>query len=171
MWNFPKWKIILLGANDWYDNFCLFALINLNFWKHVLIIFVSSVEGLVQTIGGIHTAGSLQVLLLQVCFVVVAVDSFTYSHILFFIFFISFVFIIQALIPFSMVGSLLFLRARYTVVQYAGAAVIVTGVVVALWPNLLHSKVMSTIFFLHAHTVDMHARAHKHTSTRTRTRT
>jgi drug/metabolite transporter (DMT)-like permease len=82
-----------------------------------------ALSGIFMLFGGIHTSGSVQALLLN------------------------------SVIPFTMVLSILFLRTKYLKTQYAGAAVIMAGVAVVMVPNIVDgsnagNNVLFNVIFL-----------------------
>ncbi|EGG18312.1 putative transmembrane protein [Cavenderia fasciculata] len=75
-------------------------------YKFLIMGALDAVTGYFVVIGGVRTSGPLQQLLNQ------------------------------AIIPFTMLASLIFLKERYSLIQVGGAAVILSGVVVSLIPSL-----------------------------------
>ncbi|EFA83226.1 putative transmembrane protein [Heterostelium album PN500] len=92
-------------------------------YKFLIMGALDAVTGYFVVIGGISTSGPLQQLLNQ------------------------------AIIPFTMLSSLVFLKMRYSWIQVTGALVIIAGVVVSLIPSLTgksdaNNKVFWNLFYL-----------------------
>ena len=76
-------------------------------YKFLIMGVFDSVAGVMALFGGVHTSGSTQALMNN------------------------------AVIPFTMLLSIILLRERYQVMQYVGATIIMCGVAIVLLPNLL----------------------------------
>ncbi|KAN0008686.1 hypothetical protein ACTFIU_009413 [Dictyostelium citrinum] len=86
-------------------------------YKFVIMGLLDAINGFFVVIGGVSTSGPLQQLLNQ------------------------------AIIPFTMVASFIFLKERYSLIQLGGATVILGGVVVALIPSLTGGSSGGNILF------------------------
>jgi len=92
--------------------------------KFLFMGLFDALSGICMLFGGIHTSGSFQALLLN------------------------------AVIPFTMAMSIIFLKTKYLKTQYAGALVIMAGVAVVIVPTIVgggssdNSVVFNLIFLL-----------------------
>ncbi|KAM9960271.1 hypothetical protein ACTFIW_009399 [Dictyostelium discoideum] len=86
-------------------------------YKFVIMGLLDAINGFFVVIGGVSTSGPLQQLLNQ------------------------------AIIPFTMIASFIFLRERYSLFQLGGAVVILGGVVVSLIPSLVGGSSGGNILF------------------------
>jgi len=75
-------------------------------WKFFIMGALDAINGYFVVIGGVHTSGTMQQLLNQ------------------------------AIIPVTMIGSFIFLRERYSLIQIGGSLLIVGGVTLSLFPAL-----------------------------------
>ncbi|KAK5575544.1 hypothetical protein RB653_006677 [Dictyostelium firmibasis] len=111
---------IFLGAM-WYKMYCTNDVPketrDFPQYKFVIMGLLDAVNGFFVVIGGISTSGSLQQLLNQ------------------------------AIIPFTMIASFIFLKERYSLIQLGGATVILSGVVIALIPSLVGGSSGGNILF------------------------